>query len=314
MSRARARFGRYTVALSNQDKVLFPESGITKGDLCAYYRDVADVMLPHVRDRPLSLQRFPDGIDGEGFYQKDVSDSFPGWIHTVRVPRRHGGANRQVLANNTATLVYLANQATVTLHAWPARGDDLEKPDRLVFDLDPAAGDFGVVRDAARDVRAVLQQVGLDARVMTTGSRGLHVTTPLRREASFDAVFAFAESVARVVAARRPDAYTTAFRKARREGRLFLDTRRNLYGQTSVAPYSVRPRPGAPVATPLDWEELERSNLDSRSWSLRSIAARLARRGDAWRGIGRHARAVSEPAARLEEQLECLPKDNEGTS
>lgn len=306
MSAERARFGRYTVKLSNRDKLLFPGSGVTKGDLCSYYAEIAGVMLPHVRQRPLSLQRFPDGIGDEGFYQKEASDYFPDWIHTLRVPKEEGGTNRQVMADNTATLVYLANQATVTFHVWPARKDDLRKPDRLVFDLDPADGDFDLVKDAARDLRALLEELGLRPRVMTTGSRGLHVTAPLRPETDFDAVFDFAEGVARVVAAARPDAYTTAFRKAKREGRLFLDTRRNIYGQTSVAPYSVRPREGAPVATPLDWDELERSDLGPRSWDLRSVGRRLGQKDDPWSGMGRHARGLEAPQAALEERLRDL--------
>lgn len=304
------RFGRYTVELSNQDKVLFPDAGITKGDLCSYYGDIAETMLPHVRERPLTLQRFPDGIDEDGFYQKDASEHFPDWIHTVQVPKKEGGSNRQVLADNAATLVYLANQGTVTLHVWPARADELRCPDRLVLDLDPPGDDFDVVKDAARDVREILEELGLSPFVMTTGSRGLHVTAALRPATGFDAVFDFANGVARLVAERRPDAYTTEFRKNKRRGRLFLDTRRNLYAQTSVAPYSVRPREGAPVATPLDWEELDSDELGPRSWDLHSVRRRLQQQADPWSGMGRHARGVGKAAEKLRRRLRELDEDD----
>lgn len=299
------RFGSYSFELSNQDKVLFPEAGITKGDLCDYYRDVAELMLPHLRGRPLSLQRFPDGIDEEGFYQKQVSEHFPSWIHTVTVPKREeGGSNEQVVADNAATVVYLANQGTITLHVWPSRTADLERPDRIVFDLDPPGDEFEIVVDAARDIHAALDEIDLVGYPMTTGSRGLHVSVPIRPEETFESVSDFAAGVARLVAARHPDRYTTAFRKAKRRGRLFLDTRRNEYAQTSVAPYSVRPRAGAPVATPLDWSEIDSSDVGPRNWTLRNLGDRLADHDDPWAGIERHRRALERPRETLGRLLE----------
>jgi len=251
-----AFFGR-EIELSSLEKVLYPRDGITKGDVVDYYARVADTMLPHVRGRFLSMHRWPDGLDGEGFYQKQAPDHFPDWIRTERV-EKEGGSNRQVVVDEPATLVYLAQQACLTPHPWLSRADKPRAPDRMVFDFDPSGEEgFDEVRWAARELRSVLAELDLASFVMTTGSRGLHVHVPLERRAEFDGVKGFARGVARLLADRHDDRLTVEVRKDKRKGRVFVDYLRNEYAQTAVAPYGVRARKDAPVAAPIDWDELE---------------------------------------------------------
>lgn len=286
-----AYFGHYHVELSNTDKLLFPESDITKGDLIHYYREIAEIMLPHLMNRPLTLQRFPDGIDKKGFYQQECSDYFPEWIKTRKTPRADEKEEsvEHVLCNNQATLVYLANQAAITLHGWLSRSPRLGKPDRLIFDLDPSNKDFSAVRYAARQVASLMQNLGLKPFVMTTGSRGLHVVAPLRAESGFDDVRELAQEMAALLASRHNEELTTEHRKAKRQGRIYLDVMRNSYGQTAVLPYAVRARPGAPIATPLSLDELGDSKLDPQRWHIRNIMRRLGQKKDPWADIQRHA-------------------------
>lgn len=292
------------VEITRPEKVLFPDDAITKQDLADYYARAAETMLPHVRDRPLTLQRFPNGIGQKGFFQKEVSKHFPEWVERAAVRKRDGSSFAYPLANNAETLVYLAGQAAITLHVWPARVDDLTHPDRLIFDLDPPGEDrFPVVRSTALIVRSVLEEVGLVPFAMTTGSKGLHVVAPIDRAAAFDDVYDFAEDVGKVVLRRDPDCCTTEFRKANREGRLFFDTRRNAYGQHAVAPYSVRPKPGAPIATPLEWDEVEDRKLTATRYTIRTIFDRLESTDDPWRGISRRARSLDGPRRKLSELL-----------
>ncbi|MDI2124679.1 non-homologous end-joining DNA ligase [Yinghuangia seranimata] len=266
--------GRRTVHLNRPDKPLFPKDGITKADLADYYRTVARRMLPQLRGRPLTMQRFPDGIEGPSFMHKDVPDYFPDWIRRAELPKA-GGTVTYVLCEDTATLVYLAGQACITPHRFLSRVDRPRHPDRLVFDLDPPGTDFAPVLRAARWLRPLLDDLGLPSAVMTTGSRGLHVIVPLDRRADFDEVRTFARDVADVLAAGHPDALTTEPRKAARRGRLYLDVQRNAYGQTAVAPYAVRPLPGAPVAAPVDWTEIDEPGFDARRWTLHTVGERL---------------------------------------
>ncbi|MFG0328463.1 MAG: non-homologous end-joining DNA ligase [Phycisphaerales bacterium] len=290
------RFGRYSVETSNESKVLFPSAGLTKGDLIDYYEKVADFMLPHLKDRPLTLHRFPDGIEADGFYQKNRSAHFPDWLESVTV-KKEGGTVDHVLAKRAADLVYLANQGTITPHTWLSRVDHLNQPDRIIFDLDPSGDDFGVVRRGAQILRERLESLKLAPFVMTTGSRGLHVVTPIRPDADFDAVRAFARRVAGAMARDHADEFTVEHRKAKRGDRVFLDTNRNAWAQTGVAPYAVRAKPGAPVATPLEWEEVGRSRLRPDQFTIRNLFQRLdAIDGDPWRSINRRARKL--PAER----------------
>ncbi|WP_137991107.1 non-homologous end-joining DNA ligase [Streptomyces vilmorinianum] len=265
------RVGGRTVELSRPDKVLFPGDGLTKADLADHYRRVARRMLPHLRHRPLMLERHPDGIDDPGFMQKDVPDHFPDWIHRAELPKE-GGTVTYVLCEDTATLLYLADQACITPHRFLSKADRPDHPDRLVFDLDPPGDDFAPVRQAALRLHDLLDdELSLPSLVMTTGSRGLHVVVPLDGRLPFDEVRAFGRDVAELLAARRPDELTTAPRKQARKGRLYLDMQRNAYAQTAVVPYAVRARPGAPVAAPLAWEDVDDPDLTARRWSLSTV-------------------------------------------
>ncbi|MBA1148533.1 ATP-dependent DNA ligase [Ectothiorhodospiraceae bacterium WFHF3C12] len=297
------QFGPYRVDITNTDKLLFPDSGITKGELIQYYRRVSDWMLPHLRQRPLALRRFPDGIAEEGFFQQRPSGFFPAWIATVAAPRASGGAEadavEHVLCNNRATLAYLANQAAISLHGWLSRAPAINVPDRLVFDLDPSDDDFGAVRDAARAVVALMHHLGMNPYVMTTGSRGLHVVAPLRRETGFDEVRALAREMAARLVAHYPDELTVEQRKDQRGGRVYLDVMRNAYGQTTVLPYSVRARPGAPVAMPIDLAELDRRTLGPQDWHLGNAHRRLEKHGDPWAGLRRHATSARKAGRAL---------------
>ncbi|GAA3388236.1 non-homologous end-joining DNA ligase [Streptomyces roseoviridis] len=278
--RREIRVGRHTVEVARPDKVLFPDDGITKAGLADYYQRVAARMLPHLRGRPLMLEQHPDGIDDPGFMRKDVPGHFPDWLDRVELPKEDGTVT-YALCEDTASLVYLAGQACVTPHRWLSRADRPDHPDRLVFDLDPPGDDFGAVRRAARRLRTLLDELELPALPMSTGSRGLHVVVPLLRRDSFDDVRDFAREAADLLADRYPDELTTAARKRDRRGRLYLDVQRNGYGQTAVAPYAVRARPGAPVAAPLAWDELDDPDLTARRWTL-ADADRLLDR-DPWR-------------------------------
>jgi bifunctional non-homologous end joining protein LigD len=289
----------HEIALSNLDKVLFRESGLTKGDLIGYYRKIADVALPHWRGRPLSMHRFPDGIAGENFFQKDMPDYFPDWIERATL-RKESGRVTYVVANNAATLVYLANQACITPHVGLSRVDRIDAPDRLIFDLDPSGNDFSAVQNGARHLKALLDELGLDSFVQTTGSRGLHVVLPLDRRADFDEVRGFARAVAAHLAERHPDTLTVEQRKQARGSRVFLDYLRNAYGQTAVAPYAVRAIEGAPIATPLTWQEALTADLSPRQYTIENIFRRLGQRSDPWAGIESKGQSIAAAARKLE--------------
>ncbi|MHC5262207.1 non-homologous end-joining DNA ligase [Streptomyces sp. UC4497] len=271
------------VEVQRPDKVLLPE-GITKKDLAEYYRAVAPFMLPHLRGRPLMLERHPDGLDGPRFMQKDTPDHYPDWVHRTEVPKE-GGTVTHTVCDDTATLIFLVDQAALTLHRWLSRADDIDHPDRLVFDLDPSGegDDFEAVREAARQLHALLDELGLPSAPMTTGSRGVHVVVPLDRSQDFDEVRDFARHVADALADEHPDALTTAPRKKDRGDRLFVDVLRNGYAQTAVAPYSVRARPGAPVATPLTWRQLGAPAVGARHWTIENAVEQA--RTDPWEGL-----------------------------
>jgi bifunctional non-homologous end joining protein LigD len=286
------------VKLSNLQKVLFPAAGLTKADLIDYYRRGARVMLPHLAGRPLSFERYPEGIGTEGFMQKNASDYFPSWLRRVRLAKQDGVVDH-IVAEDEAALIYLANKACVTFHVWLSRMDRVDHPDRMVFDLDPSDDDFGKVKRAAREARALLEGLGVVPFLQVTGSRGLHIWVPLDRSADFDQVRQFASEVAERLVARRPRELTTAQRKAKRGDRVFVDVARNAYAQTAVAPYSVRARSEAPVATPIEWTELEDPKLGPQRYTIRNIVRRLARKRDPWAEIERHARSVHAAQERL---------------
>jgi len=290
--------GRRRIPISHADRVLFPEAAVTKLDLAHHYARVSARMIPHIRARPLALQVFPDGIEHSGYFLKNAPRHFPGWLTTVAIPRREGGTIHQVLGNDAATLVYLAGQNAIAAHVWTSRADRLERPDRIIFDLDPPPSSrFAEVRAAARALGELLRDLGLVPFAMATGSRGLHVVVPVRRTEEYAAVHGFAQAVGIRFAAQDPNMLTVEFRRDRRGRRIYIDVGSNAYGQHAVAPYSVRALPRAPVATPLHWDELAERTLDPQAWTVATIADRLAVDGDPWGALGRHARTLA-PARR----------------
>jgi bifunctional non-homologous end joining protein LigD len=298
------RVGRRTVQVSRTDKILFPDEGLTKGDLISYYQTVAAQMVPYLKGRPLSLERYPDGIDDGQVFQQNAPRYFPDWIETASVERVDGrGSVEHAVAGSAAALVYLANQACITPHAWLSRADRVRKPDQLIFDLDPPDDDFPAARRAAHDLRELLDELGLPSLVKTTGGKGLHVHVPLDRTTDFDQVREFANGVAQVLVVREPKRYTTEQRKAKRQSALYLDIMRNAYGQTAVPPYAVRARPGAPVATPLDWSELDDRGLRGDRFTVRTVPRRLEQDGDPWRASSRRGRSLTGPQRRLNDMM-----------
>ena len=276
----------HDIQLKHLDKVFFPKEGLTKGDLVNYYQAIAPVMVPLIKDHPISMQRFPDGLLGEGFFNKDAPDYFPDWIRRVTFPKREGGHFDAPVIDSAAVLVYLANQAVITTHLYLSRLDDLEKPDRMIYDLDPPheTRDYSGVRKAALDIRGVMTELDLKCWVQTTGSQGFHVVIPLDRTMTFDEVRDFAQDVSRLLIKRNPGQYTLEDHISKREGQIFLDTLRNSYGATAVAPYAVRARPEASVATPVDWAEVE-AGVNPRDWTIQNLPQRLANREDPWKDL-----------------------------
>jgi bifunctional non-homologous end joining protein LigD len=300
--------GGIEVALSHTDKVLWPGENITKGDLIEYYADVAGRMLPHLRNRPIAMARYPDGIKGPRIFQKNVPGYFPDWITRTEVAKQ-GGELHHVVCDKPATVVYLANQACIELHVFLSQVGRLDQPDQLVFDLDPPDNEhFGQARRAALLLRDLLEgELGLTTFVKTTGGHGLHVYVPLRPSGDFDAVRGFARQAAGVLTARHPDLTTIEQRKDKRTGPVYLDVMRNAYAQTVVAPYVVRARPGASVATPLAWDEVADSALAPGRFTMHTVRDRLrdaGRSGDPWAGLARRRQGLAQAQARLDRLAE----------
>jgi bifunctional non-homologous end joining protein LigD len=283
-----------TIACSNVERVVFPGDGITKGEVIAYYHDVAALMVPELCGRPLTIVRYTKGIDRGGFYQKHYQKHFPAWLDRVAAGTKT--IVEYPVVDRAAGVVYLANQGAIEFHVWTSRKDDLQRPDLLVFDLDPPDGRFDLARRAALEVRAVLEQLELPAFVKLTGGKGLHVVAPLDDGATFEAVGELATRIGALLCRRHPDVMTMEFYKKDRRGRLFVDVMRNAIGATLVAPYSLRGRPGAPVSAPIAWRELEDPALCADAIRLRDVRAWLDRRGDPWHAL--RASAGSAHAAR----------------
>ena len=284
--------------ITHPDKVLFPEDGITKQELAAYYEAIAPAMLPHVRGRPITMERYPSGIGRKGFIQKDVSKGYPTWLERVEVPKK-GGTVHHPLAGDVRSLVWLANQNCITPHVWTSRAQDLYHPDICVFDLDPAADDPGAVRAAALALHSLLMEIGLQSWVKTSGSKGFHIVVPLDGKAEFADVAAFAHVVGAWLVERDPAHLTQEFSKADRGGRILVDTRRNGYSATFAAVYAVRPTPGAPVSAPCTWAEIEREEVAPRTFTLRMMADRVAQVGDLWAGLRTRRYSIKRAVERM---------------
>jgi len=282
--------------ITHPDKVLFPDDGISKGELASYYDAIAPVMLPHVRGRPITMERYPSGIGKKGFMHKNVAKGFPEWLERVEVAKKDGTV-RHALVADSRSLQWLANQNCITPHVWTSRVPDLHRPDLCVFDLDPFGDDAEAVRTAALQVRDLLAEMGLTGAVKTSGSKGFHIVVPLDGRADFGEVAWFADAVAAILVERDPGRLTQAFSKADRGGRIYVDTGRNAYSATMAAAYAVRARPGAPVSAPCTWEDLERGRVGPRTFTLRTMARRVDDVGDLWSDL--RAQSLRGPMERL---------------
>jgi bifunctional non-homologous end joining protein LigD len=288
--------------ISHPDKVLFPDDGITKGELAGYYEAIAPVMLPHIRNRPVTMERYHRGIGEAGFFQKDVSKGFPVWLERVEVPKK-GGVVHHALVTDVRSLVWLANQNSITPHVWTSRVPDLYHPDICVFDLDPARDDPEALRQAALSLRDLLDELGMTSYVKTSGSKGFHIVVPVDGKAGTDEVAGFAHHVGAVLVKRDPDRLTQEFSKADRGGRILIDTGRNGYSATFAAAYAVRAKPGAPVSAPCTWDEVERGTVGPRTLTLRKMLARVADAGDLWAGLRRRKYSIRKAHEALGRKL-----------
>ncbi|HXA49564.1 MAG TPA: non-homologous end-joining DNA ligase [Candidatus Acidoferrum sp.] len=270
--------------ITHPEKILFPDDGITKGELASYYEAIAPLMLPHVRGRPVTMERYHRGIGAPGFFQKDVSKGFPDWLERVEVPKK-GGTVHHPLACDTRSLLWLANQNSITPHVWISRVPDLDHPDICVFDLDPSEDRPDDLRDAAFMLRDVLLELGLKSWVKTSGSKGFHIVVPLDQQDDYGEVAGFAHRVGSLMVRRDPDRLTQEFSKADRGGRILVDTGRNGYSATFAAAYAVRAKPHAPVSAPCTWDEVESGVATPQAFTLRTMAARIAEVGEVWEGM-----------------------------
>ena len=284
--------------ITHPEKVLFPDDGITKGDLAVYYETISPVILPHVRGRPITMERYPSGIGQKGFWQKDVSKGFPDWLERVKVPKKDGIVHHPVVTD-TRSLLWITNQNTITQHIWTSRIPDLKCPDICVFDLDPSTDDPPAVRAAAIALRDLLQELTLPSWIKTTGSKGFHIVVPLDATTPMGQVARFASAVGRVFVSRAPDRLTLEFSKADRSGRIYVDTGRNGYSATFAAPYTVRARRGAPVSAPCTWAEIEHGDVNSQTFTLRNMPERVRTIGDVWADLRRRGRSLKRAMERL---------------
>jgi len=284
--------------ITHPEKVMFPEDGITKGDLAAYYEAVAGVMLPHLRGRPLTMERYPSGIGKKGFWQKDVSKGFPDWLERVKVPKKDGFLHHPIITDERS-LLWVTNQNTITQHVWISRVPELYYPDICVFDLDPSKDDVKAVQSAALGLRDLLEELGLPSWVKTSGSKGFHIVVPLDGKSEMSEVEQFANTVGRVFVSLAPDHLTQEFNKVDRKGRIYIDTGRNGYSATFAAAYTVRAKNGAPVSAPCTWEEIEKGKVAPNTFTLRNTPARIKKVGDLWADMLKRRRSLSKPAAKL---------------
>ena len=286
------------MVITHPEKVLFPDDGITKGDLAAYYKMIAPVMLPHIVRRPVTMERFPAGIGKKGFLQKDVSKGFPEWLQRVEVPKKDGVVHYPIVTD-TRSLLWLVNQNSITPHVWTSRAPDLYYPDICVFDLDPSVDDAGMLRAAALAVRDLLDELGLPSWVKTSGSKGFHIAVPLDGKMKIGEVDKFAHAVGALLVRRDPKNLTQEFHKVDRGRRILVDTGRNGWSATHAAVYAVRAKPGAPVSAPCTWEELESGKVGPRTFALRNLAARIEDVGDLWSGMRRRRRSLERALMKL---------------
>jgi bifunctional non-homologous end joining protein LigD len=282
--------------ITHPEKVLFPDDGITKGELASYYEAIAPLMIPHLRARPITMERFPAGIGRKGFIQKDVSKGFPAWLERVEVPKKDGVVHHPIVAD-TRSLLWIANQNCITLHVWTSRMPDLYSPDICVFDLDPSVEHPEMLRAAAVALRDLLEELGLPSWIKTSGSKGFHIAVPLDGKTDMGRAAGFAHTVGMVLVKRYPQQLTQEFHKVDRGKRILIDTGRNGYSATFAAAYAVRPKRGAPVSAPCTWEEVVRGDVGPQSFTLRNMADRVAKVGDLWGDMRKRKRSLTRAMA-----------------
>ena len=284
--------------ITHPEKILFPDDGITKGELAAYYEGIAPIMIPHIRARPVTMERFPAGIGKKGFIQKDVSKGFPAWLERIEVPKKDGVVHHPIVSD-TRSLLWLANQNSITPHVWTSRAPDLHHPDICVFDLDPSKDDEAMLRFAALALRVFLDEIGLPSWVKTSGSKGFLIVVPLDRKTHMGDVAGFAHAVGALLVRRYPDVLTQEFHKVDRGTRILVDTGRNGYSATFAAVYAVRPKPGAPVSAPCTWEEIDKGTVHPRSFTVRNMADRIGDVGDLWAEMLKKKRSLTRAIAKV---------------
>lgn len=311
-----------SVVVTHPDKLMFPDDGITKGDLVDYYDFVGPVMVPHIARRPITMERFNRGVGTAGFFQKNMSRGFPAWLERVEVPKKGGTVNHP-LVTDARSLRWLANQNCVTMHVWPSRAPRLERPDVCVFDLDPATAtetrkhggekggirkrggadkDLAVLVNAALGLRDLLGELGLTCWIKTTGSKGFHIVVPLDESADWGEASWFAHHVGAELVRRDPDHLTQEFSKVDRGGRIYVDTGRNGYSATFAAPYTVRAKPGAPVSAPCTWDEVRRGKLTPKSFTLKTMRKRIDAVGDLWADLLKSGQSLTAAINQLRDK------------
>jgi len=283
----RLKIASNNIEIPNWDKILFPQIKLKKSDIIEFYDKISEKILPFLQDRVITLHRFPDGIEHEGFYQKKYQDHYPTFIPKQTVRLADGDKQTQIICQKKADLIYLVGQGVIEFHIWLCKKQHLGKANRLLFDIDPPSSNKNAFQDAIKAcvaIKTALQQYHLTAYVMTTGSKGLHVVTPIRADHDFDTVRTFAKKIAKEIVEKDPNRCTLEVRKAQRKQRVFIDYTRNAYGQTTIAPYSLRAKPEAPIATPVRWDELD-DLMSSQTYTIDNIFRRLAHINDPWQGF-----------------------------
>jgi len=292
------------VKLTSADRVLFPDDGVTKGDVFEYYRAVAPALIPHLRDRPFTMKRYPHGIDGEAFFQKQAPKHLPPWIPTrqFRTHPREGGSRLVdfALVNSVEAVLFMVQNNCIDMNAWYSRVDKPDRPDFVLFDLDPPDDGFALAIEVAHLIRELLDELGLPGYVKTSGADGIHVVAPITRRSTFEQTYHFAERASRLLEERHPGKVTTEWLKKKRQG-VLVDHRQNGWGKTIASVYSVRPKPGAPVSTPLRWDELTDDVLP-RDFSLQKALDRVKAHGDLFAPVLENPR----PLAAAQRALDAL--------
>ena len=304
--------GSRTVRLSSAERELWPGEGVTKGDLWSYYRELAPTIVPHLRERPFTMKRYREGIAKPFFFQKDAPKGMPDWIptRTFRTWPRGGKEESRLvdfpLVNDELALLWMVQMHCIDMNAWYSRVDKPERPDFVLFDLDPPGGGFGDAIRVAHLIRELMAELGLETFVKTSGADGIHVVVPIARRSSFPETYAFAEGASRLLEERHDGLVTTEWLKKKRRG-VLVDHRQNGHGKTIASAYSVRPKPGAPVSTPLEWGELT-DGVRPTDFTMASALERVARRGDLWEPALRGRQALG-PAQRALDRLRAAGQE-----